>query len=114
LRLIRIKVPAAVGKERGIKITGRYRTYERDGCEIMKGKRRMSGMKTIGIGNVNAKEPMVLRDVDVPRNPQAAEDCGPRVETDRANYNFPIKTSVGKNATSNEKKPPKKDSELER
>jgi len=43
---------------------------------------------------------MVLRDVDVPKT-AAAEP----VETDRANYNFPIKTSIGETLPSTRKSP---------
>lgn len=49
-------------------------------------------------GNINVKEPIVPKDVDVPENPLEFPKnvaAGP-IEADRANYNFPIKTSVEK------------------
>lgn len=41
------------------------------------------------------KKSVASKDVDVPGNSRTPEDCGASpIEVDRANYNFPIKTSI--------------------
>jgi hypothetical protein len=111
LRVIGIKISVpAIGRERGIKIAGCVCVCERDGRKIMRTKWRMS---TKTIGRERKRE-----GTDGPQGRgRAEESSGCRrlqaaVETDRANYNFPIKTSAGKTSASTSRKSPrcKKDS----